>query len=179
MFHPNDTAAAFIDGPNFHATARALGFDVDYRKLLALLTSEARLLRASYFTPIAESDEHVAIRPLVDWMQYNGWHVTTKACREHTTDDGRRRFRGSTDIDLAVAATDLAPFITHAAIFTGNRDFAPLVHALQAKGVRVTIVSTIQTASPFAADDLRRMADAFVDVEDLRHVIARPERQAA
>ncbi len=178
MFHATETAAAFVDGPNLHATARALGFDIDYHRLMAVLQSEGRLLRASYFTPItASEDDHVAVRPLLDWLQYNGWHVTAKPARDTTDQDGNRRLRGSIDVDLAVAALKLAPAIDHAAIFSGNSAFVPLVARLQDMGLRVTVVSSLKTpTSAFASDDLRRMADSFVDLEDMRHAIARPER---
>ncbi|MBT9383305.1 NYN domain-containing protein [Pseudooceanicola sp. CBS1P-1] len=181
MFHPTDTAAALIDGPNFYATARALGIDVDYKRLMGLLSQTGRLLRASYFTPISTAEgEHVALRPLVDWLDYNGWNVIAKPAREFTDDEGRRRFRGNTDVDLALTAVNLAPRITHMALFTGNRDFAPLVQDLQSKGVRVTVVSSMKTKpSPFAADELRRAADTFLDLEDLRPLISRPERASA
>jgi uncharacterized LabA/DUF88 family protein len=178
MFHPTETTAAFIDGPNLHATARALNFEIDYRSLLTALQENGRLLRANYFTPIVadEDEQHVAIRPLVDWLQYNGWRVTTKPARTTTGEDGRQRLRGSIDVELTVAALKLAASIDHAVIFTGSRDFIPLVSHLQDVGVRVTIASSMKTPTPFVSDDLRRLADAFVDIEDLRHIIARPDR---
>ncbi|TDE34154.1 NYN domain-containing protein [Antarcticimicrobium sediminis] len=179
MFYKDETLALFIDGPNFYHTARALNFDVDYKRLLETFQAKGRLLRASYFTPLADTEDHVAIRPLVDWMQFNGWTVVTQPARIFEGDDGRRRIKGSTDIALTVEAMNLAPAIAHAVLFTGNRDFAPLVSGLQAKGTRVSVVSTLRAQPPMISDDLRRQADAFVDLDTLRHDIARPARDSA
>lgn len=179
MFYKDETLAMFIDGPNFYATARALNFDVDYKRLLGLFQAKGRLLRASYFTPLADTDDHVAIRPLVDWLQYNGWTVVTQPARVHETEDGRTRIKGNTDIDMAVEVMKLAPILAHAVLFTGNRDFTPLVGFLQDRGTRVTVVSSFRTQPPMISDDLRRKADAFVDLDTLRDAIARPARDGA
>ncbi|MBB5515794.1 uncharacterized LabA/DUF88 family protein [Rubricella aquisinus] len=178
MLLPNDPFAVFVDGPNFHHTARALHFDVDYKRLLETLRAKGRLLRASYFTQMAEGDDHIAIRPLLDWMQYNGWHVATTPARVFEDDDGNRRLRGSADIQLAVSAMKLAPAIRHAVLCTGNRDFLPLLHYLQDLGIGITLISSLRTATPMVSDELRRQADAFIELDTLRDTIARTARQA-
>ncbi|AUQ89366.1 MULTISPECIES: NYN domain-containing protein [Phaeobacter] len=177
MFYPNENIAIFIDGPNFYHTARALGFDVDYKRLLHTFQTKSHLLRASYFTPLSETDDHIAIRPLVDWLQYNGWNVVTKPTKTFEDSNGRKRIKGNTDIELAVEAMKLAPSITHAVLFTGNRDFAPLVEFLQTAGTRVTVVSSTRTAPPMVSDDLRRQADNFLELDTLRDAIARHPRE--
>ena len=174
MFYKDENLALFIDGPNFYSTARALQFDVDYKRLLEAFQTKGRLLRASYFT-----DDHVAIRPLVDWMQYNGWNVVTKPAKVFEGEDGRKRIKGNTDIEMAVEAMNLAPAIAHAVLFTGNRDFTRLVTSLQERGTRVTVVSSMRTQPPMIADDLRRAADAFVELDTLRDAIARKARDGA
>ena len=179
MFYKDENLALFIDGPNFYHTARALHFDVDYKRLLETFQARGRLLRASYFTPLADTDDHVVIRPLVDWMQFNGWTVVTQPARVFEGDDGRKRVKGSTDIALTVDAITLAPAIAHAVLFTGNRDFTPLVSGIQARGTRVSVVSSLRTQPAMIADDLRRQADAFVELDTLRDAIARRPRDGA
>lgn len=179
MFYKDENLALFIDGPNFYATTRALQFDVDYKRLLDTFQTKGRLLRASYFTPLADTEDHVAIRPLVDWMQYNGWNVVTKPAKVFEGEDGRKRTKGNTDIEMAVAVMKLAPAIAHAVLFTGNRDFAPLVGFLQERGTRVTVASSTRTAPPMISDDLRRQADAFIELDTLRDAIARKPRDGA
>ena len=170
--HPAERIVLFIDGPNLHATAKALGFDIDYKKLLSLFNGQARLIRAIYYTTVLEQDEFVSIRPLVDWLEYNGYTLVTKPAKEFVDSLGRRRLKGSMDVELAVDAMRLAPQFDHAVLFTGDGDFRSLVAALQLKGKRVSVVSTLQ-ASSMVSDDLRRQADQFVDLADLERDVAR------
>lgn len=170
--HPAERIVLFIDGPNLHATAKALGFDIDYKKLLSLFNGQARLIRAIYYTTVLEQDEFVSIRPLVDWLEYNGYTLVTKPAKEFVDSLGRRRLKGSMDVELAVDAMRLAPQFDHAILFTGDGDFRSLVAALQLKGKRVSVVSTLQ-ASSMVSDDLRRQADQFVDLADLERDVAR------
>lgn len=170
--YPTERIVLFIDGPNLHATAKALGFDIDYRKLLSLFNGKARLIRAIYYTTVLEQDEFVSIRPLVDWLEYNGYTLVTKPAKEFVDSVGRRRLKGSMDVELAVDAMRLAPQMDHAILFTGDGDFRSLVAALQSAGKRVSVVSTLQ-ASSLVSDDLRRQADQFVDLADLQRDVAR------
>jgi uncharacterized LabA/DUF88 family protein len=171
--HPSERMVLFIDGPNLHATAKALNFDIDYKKLLSLFGARARLIRAIYYTTVLEQDEFVSIRPLVDWLEYNGYTLATKPAKEYVDSQGRRRLKGSMDVELAVDAMRLSPQMDHAVLFTGDGDFRSLVAALQLQGRRVSVVSTLQAASPMISDDLRRQADQFVDLADLERHVAR------
>ena len=162
----------FIDGPNLHATAKALGFDVDYKKLLVHFKGQGRLIRAIYYTTVLEQEEFVSIRPLVDWLEYNGFTLVTKPAKEFVDSLGRRRLKGSMDVELAVDAMRLAPQFDHAILFTGDGDFRSLVAALQLQGKRVSVISTLQ-ASSMVSDDLRRQADQFVDLADLERQLSR------
>lgn len=171
--YSSERVVLFIDGPNLHATAKALGFDIDYKKLLAFFSSKARLIRAIYYTTVLEQDEFVSIRPLVDWLEYNGYTLVTKPAKEFIDSLGRRRLKGSMDVELAVDAMRLSPHIDHAILFTGDGDFRSLVAALQRQGNRVSVVSTLQAQSPMIADELRRQADQFIDLADLESVISR------
>jgi uncharacterized LabA/DUF88 family protein len=165
--------ALFIDGANLYATTKALDFDIDYRRLLAHYTKAHDLLRAFYYTAIVEDQEYSSIRPLIDWLDYNGYQVVTKPAKEFVDSMGRRKVKGNMDIELAIDALELAPRLSDAILFTGDGDFRTLVEALQRRGVRVTVVSTIQSQPAMIADELRRQADIFVDLANLRSVIGR------
>jgi uncharacterized LabA/DUF88 family protein len=167
----NSRIALFIDGPNLYATAKALGFDIDYRRLLKEFRSRAGvLLRAFYYTAVIEDQEYTSIRPLIDWLDYNGYTVVTK---EFVDASGRRKVKGNMDIELAVDAMELAEHVDQMVLFSGDGDFRSLVEAVQRRGVRVTVVSTISSHPPMIADELRRQADVFTDLIELRPLIAR------
>ncbi len=175
-FYPTDRLALFIDGANLYSAAKALGFDVDYRKLLEEFRKRGVLIRAYYYTALVEDQEYSPIRPLVDWLDYNGFTLVTKPAREYTDREGRKRFRGDMDLEIAVDMMELTPRCDHVVLFSGDGDFRCLVEAVQRKGVRVTVVSTVKSQPPMASDDLRRQADAFVDLADLVDIIGRPAR---
>ncbi|MET4038267.1 uncharacterized LabA/DUF88 family protein [Bradyrhizobium sp. JR7.2] len=165
--------AAFIDGPNLYATAKALNFDLDYKRLLNELRSRGTLARAFYYTAIIEDQEYTSIRPLVDWLDYNGFTVITKASKEFFDANGRRKIKGDMAIELAVHAMELAQQVDEIILFSGDGDFRTLVQALQRSGVRVTVVSTVSSQPPMIADELRRQADVFTDLLELRNKIGR------
>jgi uncharacterized LabA/DUF88 family protein len=172
----HERIALFIDGANLYATAKSLGFDIDYKKLLKEFHSRGRLVRAFYYTALIEDQEYSSIRPLIDWLDYNGFSVVTKPTKEFVDSMGRRKVKGSMDIELAVDAMEMANHIDHMVLFSGDGDFRSLVAAVQRKGVRVSVVSTITTQPPMVADDLRRQADEFVD---LLHLAAKVGRESA
>jgi uncharacterized LabA/DUF88 family protein len=174
--HLGERTFAFIDGPNLHATVRALGFEIDYRKLLEHLRNQGRLIRVLYYTAIVEDQEFSTFRPLADWLDYNGYTMVTKPARGYTDSMGRRRFRTSMDVELAVDAMRLADKADHIILFSGEQSFASLVSALQQLGKRVTVISTIETQPAMVADELRRAADHFIDIDSLQAQIARVGR---
>jgi len=169
----SSTIALFIDGANLHATAKALGFDIDYRRLLNEFQTRGKLLRAFYYTALIEDQEYSSIRPLVDWLDYNGYTVVTKMTKEYIDANGRRKIKGRMDVELAVDAMQLAEHVDHMVLFSGDGDFRPLVEAIQRRGVRVTVVSTISSQPSMIADELRRQADVFIDLAELRAKVAR------
>ena len=177
MFYRDERLALFIDGSNLYAAAKSLGFDIDYKLLRQEFMRRGKLLRAFYYTALLENDEYSPIRPLVDWLHYNGFSMVTKPAKESTDSMGRRKVKGNMDIELTVDALELAPHIDHAVIFSGDGDFRPLVEALQRQGVRVSVVSTIRSQPPMIADELRRQADNFIELEELKDVIGRPPRE--
>jgi uncharacterized LabA/DUF88 family protein len=177
LFRPDERIGVFIDGANVHGATRGLGVDLDWRRLLEAFKASGRFVRASYYTALIDDQDFSPIRPLVDWLDYNGFKVVTKAAREYVDPaTGRRRWKGDMDVDLAVDVMELAPFLDHVVLFSGDGDFVPLIEAAQRRGVRVSAVSTIRTNPPMAADELRRVADAFVDLADLAEHVGRPPR---
>ncbi|WP_069307741.1 NYN domain-containing protein, partial [Methylobrevis pamukkalensis] len=158
---------------NLYATAKALGFDIDYRRLLKEFGSKGYLLRALYYTALAEDQEYSSIRPLIDWLDYNGYKVVTKPTKEFYDASGRRKIKGSMDIELAVDAMLLAEHVDHLVLFSGDGDFRALVEAVQRKGRKVSVVSTLQTQPAMVADELRRQADFFIDLATLSGKIGR------
>jgi len=171
--HPNDRVAVFIDGANLYATTKALGFDIDYKRLLAFFGNKGYLVRACYYTALADDQEYSSIRPLIDWLDYNGYRMVTKPTKEFYDSAGRRKIKGNMDIELTVDAMEMSAYIDHMILFSGDGDFRSLVEAMQRKGKRVTVISTICTDPPMVADDLRRQADQFVDISELIDQIGR------
>lgn len=171
----DDKCAIFIDGANLYKTARNLGFDIDYKTLLRKTREESRLVRATYYTSMQEDrdQDYSPLRPLVDWLDYNGYQMVTKVAREYTDSQGRKRYKGSVDIELVIDMLLLADHLDAVVLFTGNGDFRAAIEAVQAKGVKVTVVSTVKSTPPMAADDIRRQADQFIDLADLVNVIGR------
>jgi uncharacterized LabA/DUF88 family protein len=181
-FYTSERIALFIDGANLYATAKSLGFDIDYKRLLSFFRGKGQLVRALYYTALAEEQEYSSIRPLIDWLDYNGFTMVTKSTKEFTDSAGRRKVKGNMDIELTVDAMRLADSLDHIVIFSGDGDFRSLAAALQQKGKRVSIVSTLQTQPPMVADELRRQADQFIDLADLeaqicRDPASRPQRE--
>jgi uncharacterized LabA/DUF88 family protein len=174
---PCERLALFIDGTNLYTTSRALGFDLDFKQLLALFREQGHLVRAHYYTTLEDEEEFCSVKPLVDWLTYNGYATITKPVRRFIDSNGRR-FRGKIDVELAVDAMRLQSGLDHIAIFSGNGDFRYLVAALQEQGKRVSIVSTLATQPPMVADELRRQADQFIDLADLEPLIGRPRSRS-
>lgn len=172
-FYPQERLALFIDGANLYSAARALGFDIDYKRLLTLFQGKGRLLRAFYYTALVEDQEYSPIRPLIDWLDYNGYTMVTKPAREFTDANGRRKIKGNMDIELAIDMMEMAEKLDHVVLFSGDSDFRRLIEAVQRRGVRVTVVSTIRSQPPMVSDDLRRTADTFVELMDLMPHIQR------
>lgn len=177
-FYKDEKLALFIDGTNLYAAARGLGLEIDFRKLIQEFRKRGRLLRANYYTTIMETEEHNPVKPLVDWLSYNGFNTIVKPAREYTDRDGNRRFRGNMDVEFATDMLELAPTLDHIVMFAGNSDFRRLVEAVKAKGVRVTVISSVKSQPQVIADELRREADAFIDLDEMADLIARPRKDS-
>ncbi|MGI9326283.1 MAG: NYN domain-containing protein [Pseudomonadales bacterium] len=173
QFYDDEKVALFISGPSIFATAKAIGFDLDYKRLLTHFRHQCQLVRALYYTAIADDQEFSSIQPLVDWLEYNGFTLVTKPTKTFRDSSGRLKYKGNMSVELAVDALRLAPALDHIVLFSGDGDYRALVEALQEDGLRVTVVSTLETQSSMIADELRRQADQFIDLADLEHLVSR------
>lgn len=171
--YEEEKLSIFIDGANLYGAAKALNLDIDYRRLKQQFARFSRLVRVYYYTAIMDDAEYSPVRPLVDWLDYNGYNLVTKPIREYTDITGRKKYKGSMDIDLAVDAMASADHVDHIMIFSGDGDYRRLVEGLQRKGCRVSVISTIITQPPMIADELRRQADNFIELNELRPYIER------
>ncbi len=176
-FYQNERTALFIDGANLYAAARALGFDIDYKRLLALFNKQGRMIRAFYYTALVDDQEYSPIRPLVDWLDYNGYTMVTKPTKEYTDAAGRRKIKGNMDIELAIDVMEMVEHLDHVVLFSGDGDFRRLVEAAQRRGRRVSVVSTVRSQPPMVADELRRQADTFIELQDLAPRISRASQR--
>ncbi len=179
VFYAQERIALFIDGSNLYSAARSLGFDIDYKKLLSEFSGKGHLVRAFYYTALLEDQEYSPIRPLVDWLDYNGYTMVTKPTKEYTDASGRRKIKGNMDIELAIDVLDMCEYLDHIVLFSGDGDFRRLVEAVQRKGRRVTVVSTVRSQPPMIADELRRQADNFIELQDIIPKISRAQAARA
>jgi uncharacterized LabA/DUF88 family protein len=177
MAMDQERIALFIDGSNLYSAAKSLGFDIDYKKLLGYFKKQGYLVRALYYTALIDDQEYSPIRPLVDWLDYNGYTMVTKPTKEYTDSTGRRKIKGNMDIELAVDMMEIAETLDHIVLFSGDGDFRRLIEAVQRKGKRVTVVSTVKSSPPMVADELRRQADIFLELATLMPEIAREPNQ--
>jgi uncharacterized LabA/DUF88 family protein len=168
-----EKTALFIDGENLHYTAKALGFDVDFRRLLAEFETRGPLLRSYYYTTVSSDVDHQVTRPLIDWLDYNGFTVIAKPANAFDDGADRRKFKRNIAIELVVDALEISKHIDHMILFSGDGDYRALVEAVQRKGVSVTVVSTMRTRPAMIADELRRQADTFLELEDLKATVGR------
>ncbi len=165
--------AIFIDGPNFSRTFKALGIDVDYKRMLDFSRGLGTLLRAYYYTATIEDSEFSSLRPLLDWLSYNGYTVVTRPAREYLDSQNRVRYNGRMGVQIAVDTMSLVSRVDQVVIFSGDGELTCVVDALQRAGVRVTVVSSTRTDPPIASDDLRRQADDFIELSSIAELIGR------
>ncbi len=177
-FYSDEKVAIFIDGSNLYSAARSLDFDIDYKSLLKCFADRGQLLRAFYYTALLEDQDFSPLRPLVDWLDYNGYTMVTKPAKEYTDPQGRKKIKGNMDIELAIDMMEMADKVDHIILFSGDGDFRRLIEAVQRKGTRLTVVSTLKSNPPMIADELRRQADHFLDLQDLATHIERDNAPA-
>ncbi len=174
MLQRNERVMVFIDGSNLYAAIRSLGFEFDYSKLLSYFRNRSKLLRAYYYTALGDEQDYSPIRPLVDWLAYNGYAVISKPTKEYFDPiTGSKRVKGNMDIEIAVGMLQMAPYYDHAVLISGDGDFRRVVQAAQDMGKQVTVISTLKTNPPMIADELRRQADIFLELDDMKDELVR------
>jgi uncharacterized LabA/DUF88 family protein len=176
---PESRLAVFIDGSSLFYSTRALGFDVDFKRLLAWLNRHGTLLRAYYYATLYEDRDHQSTRPLLDWLDYNGFTVKAKPIKEYDDGNGRRKAKRTISIDIAVDALEVAQRVDKLMLFSGDGNLRRFVEAIQRHGVLTTVVSTIRTPTPMLADELRRQVDEVIDLEDIRLQVGRVNKPSA
>lgn len=175
MFYKDERIAVFIDGKSLFSCSKSLGFDIDFKLFRQEFARRGKLTKLAYFTTLIDNDEFSSVKPLVDWLSYNGYNTFTRLVKEYVDSSGRRKVNGNTSVEMAVSVLDTVPFVDHIVIVTGDSDFKPLVESVQRHGVRVSIVSSIQVQPAMLSDELRRQADNFIELADLRSVIGKPD----
>ncbi|HET6184015.1 MAG TPA: NYN domain-containing protein [Acetobacteraceae bacterium] len=179
IFQHGERTALFIDGANLYSASRNLGFDVDYRNLLEYFRKglSVNVVRAYYYAAILETEDYSPLKPLTDWLAYNGYSLVTKPAKEFTDATGRRRVKGNMDIEMAVDMLEMASSLDHIVLFSGDSDFRRLVEAVQRRGVRVSVVSSIRTSPPMVSDELRRQADQFIELAEIAQNFTRRQTE--
>jgi len=172
-FYPDERIAIFIDGSNLHAAAKALKLDLDFRRVREYFADRGQFVRAVYYTALVEDHENSPLRPLLDWLDYNGFTIVTKPAKEFYDESGQRRIKGNMDIELAVDMMEAASTLDHIVLFSGDGDFRYLVDAIKKRGVRVTVCSSAETSPSMVADELRRQADGFIELAKMRNEFGR------
>lgn len=176
MFYKDERIGLMIDGVNLNGVARALEFEIDFSNLRTLFAKKGRLVFANYYTTILEGEDYSPVKPLIDWLDYNGFNVTSKVARHFTDAEGRRKIKGSMNVEMAVDAVSMAQHIDHLVLFTGDGEMRAAVEAAQKLGVRVSVCSSMKTTPTMASDDLRRQANSFIEFDDLRSEVSREQK---
>ncbi len=155
----------FIDGSNLYMSTKALGFRVDFTKLLNYYKQQGDVAHAFYFTALPPKDVQSPLRKMIDYVDYNGWTVIQKETKSYVNPEGVEKLKGNMDVEIAVHVSETAPFITNLILFSGDGDFRVLLESVQRRhGIHCTVVS----ARSLVADGLRRQANEFVDLASLR-----------
>lgn len=167
MFYRDERLALFMDGAAMQTAAESLGIRIDYRRIHTEFKARGRLLAAYYFAAVGDRSDYEGLTKLHDWLSYNHYRFVSKPLKVRHDDNGGRTFKSNMLVELSVTALELAPVLDHAVIFSGDEELVPLVEGLQRAGVRVSIVSSRNTSPPLVADELRRQADNFIELDDL------------
>ena len=177
ILYEDERCAVFIDGSSIYRICRSLDVEIDYRALRNIFADAGRLVQARYYTTVLGDQSYLSIRPLIDWLSYNGFVVVTRTIRagQDAGEDGRSE--GGIGIELAVDVIEMASRLDHVILFTGNGDFVRLIQLLQRRTVRTTVVATVNGASSMVSDELRRQADRFVDLRALAPFIGKERRR--
>lgn len=175
-FHQDERLAIFIDGQHLFSASRNLGFDVDYRNFLECFRKKGKVIRAYYYAVHVDNGEYSPLKPLTDWLAYNGYALSMRTTTEHTDSQGRRRIP-HTDLEMLADMFGIADHVDHMVIVTGNGGYCRGVSLIQQRGVRVSVLSSIKTDSPMLSDDLRRTCDQFIELQEIKSEFTRVNRE--
>lgn len=159
--------ALFIDGANLYATAKALGVEINYETFDNYFNNP---IRKMYFTAIKEENEHQPIRPLLDWLEYHGFDMISKPAKIFIDEFGKEKIKGNMDVEITVAMMVMSDHVENMVLFTGDGDFASVVDEVKRKGIHVTVVSSLRSQPPMVADELRRKADVFKELQQMQEI---------
>ncbi|MGF1488476.1 MAG: NYN domain-containing protein [Prochloraceae cyanobacterium] len=157
--------AVFIDGANLFYAALQLGIEINYTRLLRSLTSDARLLRAFFYTGVDPTNEKQ--QSFLLWMRRNGYRVVTKELTQ--LPDGSKK--ADLDVEIAVDMMTLVGCYDTAILVSGDGDLAYAVNAVSYQGVRVEVVSLRAMTS----DSLINYADSYIDLDTIKQAIQKAD----
>jgi len=172
QFYASERVALLIDGASLFSASKSLGFEIDFKRLLSFFREQTRLIRAMYYTTLPDEDQYSSLRPLLDWLDYNGYTMVTNRAKEFSS----RRANSGLEVEMAVDALMLSSNLDHIVIFSGDGAFCSLVAALQKKGKRVSVISTMEATPSMIADELRRQADQFIELARIQADIEKVQR---
>lgn len=156
----------FIDGISLQHAANVLQMKLDFKRLLQLFQQRGHLVGANYYSVIPPQPAADTAKPLLDWLSYNGFNVLARSS-PHAGDAENIL---SLAVDISVDAMQRAAHLDHVVLISACRELQSLICALKTMGRRVSVVSTMRGHS--TPDELRRHADIFLDLEELRPIIA-------
>lgn len=169
----NEPTAVLIDGYNTLSTTKLLKFDIDFRKLLNLFQNKTRLVKIYYFASLRDNPaDHDPMIPVIQWMMYNGYNVISKKMNEFMNIDNIQS-KGNMDVEISVTVLEMVKSVDHIVLFTGDENFRFLIEAVQRMGTRITVCSSMQCQPQIMSDDLRRQADNFIELNNLKSEIQR------
>lgn len=178
MLPVNEKTLIFIDGASLYYGSKKCGLNIDYAKLREYFASRTKLIRAYYYASIVESEDYTPLKPLTDWLAYNGFTTILKEAYELPSEGGERRLRNTNvDCEIITDMMDMADHCDHIVLFSARNDYRRAIEAVQRKGKLVTVVSSRDQIS----DELRRIVDNYIDIESLRSYVSNekvPERAA-
>ena len=176
-FLPFDSRAnvmLFFDGANTQMAAKALSFEIDYKKLRDGFAERCNVLRSYYFqaTPPDGYENYAYVKPLTDFLSYNNYHLITKPFRQFKDADGVVRGKGNMDIEIAIQMMKSMNKADYLFLFSGDGDFKPLLEECQLNGhAQIVVVSTLHSEPPVVSDELRKQADHYIDWANLEPVV--------
>ena len=180
LFYPNERTSIFIDGRSLFHTARKLDFEVDLSKFSQYFASKFQLVRCSYYTPVSE--ERTPLHNILDWLSYNGFTVST---RVFSPDNHPPSISSLMSVDIIEQtlgngyAGDEPYALQHVVIVSGDGDYCPVVKFLKSRSIRVSVMSSLETEPLSISEELRRLADNFIELDDLRSELERHKKTSA